>query len=257
MTDLAALAAELLPGADPAVVRAAAADRLGARAARPRAGLRRARPGDLVIVPASALAVVAPGPAEVRELAGSLAGVPISGALLVGADPAADGADEALVMLEAALAAASVPLVRLARTDAAALERSVVGFIVARGAELERQASLLEAELRRRALEGGGATALLGAVSSFLGRALALEGGRGEVLAVHAPSEVPRPPWMRRATEPPPAPGAARSARRGVSRRPRTGTRHRSRCASSCHRPPARRARCWCSGPTRRASSRG
>ena len=77
------------------------------------------------------------------------------------------------------------------RADAAALERSVVGFIVGRGAELERQAALLEAELRRRALEGGGVAGLVATVSAFLGRALALEAGRGAPIVVHAPAEAP------------------------------------------------------------------
>ena len=183
MTDLASLAAELLPGA----VWVA-----GERPGRPIAWVRvlRARvpafdalePGDLVIAPASSLAVVAPGAAELRDLVAALAAVPVSGVLLVDTEP---GAVEALT-------AAGLPAIRVERTDPIELERSVVGFIVAGGAELERQASLLEAELRRRALEGGGVAALVGAVSGFLGRALALEAGRGAALVVHAPPEAPR-----------------------------------------------------------------
>jgi purine catabolism regulator len=183
VTDLASLAAELLPGAAWAA---------GERPGRPIAWVRvlRARvpafdalePGDLVIASASALAVVAPGSGELRDLVAALAAVPVSGVLLVDTEQSA--AD--------ALAAADVPAIRIERTDPIELERSVVGFIVAGGAELERQASLLEAELRRRALEGGGVAALVGAVSSFLGRALALEAGRGAALVVHAPPEAPR-----------------------------------------------------------------
>ena len=60
---------------------------------------------------------------------------------------------------------------------------------MARGAEIERQASLLEAELRRRALEGGGISALVAIVSAFLGRALAVEARRGDPIVVHAPVE--------------------------------------------------------------------
>ena len=183
MTDLASLAAELLPGS---------AWVAGERPGRPIAWVRvlRARvpafdalePGDLVIASASALAVVASGTGELRELVAALAAVPVSGVLLVDTDPSAGDA----------LEAAGVPAIRVERTDPIELERSVVGFIVAGGAELERQASLLEAELRRRALEGGGVAALVGTVSGFLGRALALEAGRGAALVVHAPPEAPR-----------------------------------------------------------------
>ena len=183
MTDLAALAAELLPGATWVA---------GERPSRPIAWVRvlRARvpafdalePGDLVIASGSALAVVAPGEGELRELVVALAAVPVSGVVLVDAEAGA----------AAALAEAGVPAIRLERTDPIELERSVVGFIVAGGAELERQAAQLEAELRRRALEGGGVAGLVGAVSGFLGRALALEAGRGPALVVHAPADVPR-----------------------------------------------------------------
>lgn len=184
MTDLAELAAEFLPGA----VRVAGGDDPGRAIAWVR--VMRARvpafdalePGDLAIVPGSALGLVAPGPRELDELAGALAAVPVSGVLLVEADAAAG----------AAFAGVGVSTYLVAATDPASLERAVVGYIVGRGAELERQASVLEAELRRRALEGSGVAALVGVVSGFLGRALALETGRGEPIVVHAPAEAPR-----------------------------------------------------------------
>jgi purine catabolism regulator len=184
MTDLAELAAGLLPGAE----RLAPGDDPGRAIAWVR--VLRARvpafdalePGDLVIVPGSALGIVAPGPRELDELATALAAVPVSGVLLVEADGAAG----------AAFAGAGVTTYVVRDTDPSSLERAVVGYIVGRGAELERQASLLEAELRRRALQGGGAAALVGIVSGFLGRALALETGRGEPIVVHAPAEAPR-----------------------------------------------------------------
>lgn len=198
MTDLAAVAAELLPGASWIGPRRVAGAR-SAAAGRPIAWVRvlRARvpafdaldPGDLVIAPASALAVVAPGERELRELVAALAAVPVSGVLLVEGEAGAGG--PGLEAAGAALAAAAIPGLRVARTDPVALERSLVGYIVARGAELERQAALLEAELRRRALEGGGVGALVATVSSFLGRALALETRRGEPVVVHAPAEAP------------------------------------------------------------------
>lgn len=196
ITDLPALADELLPGATWVG---------GRRAGRPIAWVRvmRARvpafdaldPGDLAIVPAAALGVLAPGAAELGDLASALAGVPVSGAILVDAESPEGAAETRLrgtvVAAATAFAGAGIPTVRVGSMDPASLERSVVGFIVGRGAELERQAALLEAELRRRALEGGGAAALVALVSGFLGRALALEAGRGGAIVVHAPPEVP------------------------------------------------------------------
>lgn len=211
MTDLGVLTEELLPGAT-------RPERGGPPPDRPIAWVRvmRARvpafdalePGDLVIVPAAALAVVAPGPAELRELVAALAAVPVSGAVLVEGEPG-PGSVAPLTAAAAALRAAAIPSVRVARTDAVALERSVIGFIVERGGELERQASLLEAELRRRALEGGGINALVATVSGYLGRALALEGRRGAPIVVHAPPE---------------APGAAAEAARYEAQRGTTST---------------------------------
>jgi hypothetical protein len=190
MTDLAALAAELLPTATWIGDRAAAGARQIAwvRVLRARVPAFDALdPGDLVLAPPSALAVVAPGPAELRELIAALAAVPVSGVLVPHADGAA-GDDDGI---GATLRAAGLPGLRVDGMDVAALERSVVGFIVARGAELERQAALLEAELRRRALDGAGVTGLVAAVSAFLGRALVLEARRGEPIVVHAPSDAP------------------------------------------------------------------
>jgi hypothetical protein len=194
VTDLAALAAELLPGA----AWIGGASRGPAAAGRSIAWVRvlRARvpafdaldPGDLVIAPASSLAVIAPGERELAELVGALAAVPVSGVLLVEADATPTGSSR-LDAAAAAIDAAGISGLRLARTDPAALERSLVGFIVARGAEIERQASLLEAELRRRALEGGGIAGLVATVSAFLGRALAVEARRGDAIVVHAPAE--------------------------------------------------------------------
>ena len=210
MTDLATLADELFPGAPRTAASARAegtagdpgtdAGTTGGGAARPIAWVRVMRgrvpafdalePGDLVIVPASALRVVAPGAGELDALVAALSAVPVSGAIL--AEGEADGEGSAdLAGASATLAAAGIASVRVERDDVAALERSVVGFIVGRGAELERQASLLESELRRRALEGGGVAGLIATVSAFLGRALALEAGRGAPIVVHAPAQAP------------------------------------------------------------------
>jgi PucR-like helix-turn-helix protein len=205
MTDLAALADELFPGAARTPAAEGGARGSAHSAARQIRWVRvmRARvpafdaldPGDLVIVSAPALPIVAPGPAELDALVAALAGVPVSGAVLVEGGGDGDTTDEgvavALDRAAAALAGAGIPSVRVVRGDAADIERSAIGFIVGRGAELERQAALLEAELRRRALEGGGAAGLVATVSAFLGRALALEAGHGAPIVVHAPAEAP------------------------------------------------------------------
>jgi hypothetical protein len=183
VTDLRTLASELLPGTqvlggDPERLRAITWVRV-MRGQVP--AFDALDPGDLVIAPGPALAAAAPRRVELEALAASLAAVPVSGLLLP------DGNQETA----SAFARAGVPVVVVGRTDAAALERSVVGYIVARGAELERQAALLEAELRRRALDGAGVAGLLATVAGFLGRALALEGARGDVIAIHVPAHVP------------------------------------------------------------------
>lgn len=189
MTELAELQAELLPAARSA----------GAAAAEPRpiAWVRVLKSrvpafdaldaGDLAIVPAGPLAVIAPGADELRALADALATARVAGVLLVEGDAGAERLDA----LAARLEAGGVPGLRLGRTDPAALERAVIGFIVARGSELERQAGLLESELQRRALDGGGPAALVAAIATFLGRGVALESARGDVLAVHAPADAP------------------------------------------------------------------
>jgi hypothetical protein len=143
--------------------------------------------GDLAIVPAGPLAVIAPGADELRALADALATARVAGVLLVEGEAGAERLDA----LAARLEAGGVPGLRLGRTDPAALERAVIGFIVARGSELERQAGLLESELQRRALDGGGPAALVAAIATFLGRGVALESARGDVLAVHAPADAP------------------------------------------------------------------
>ena len=190
MTDLAALAGELLPNAAWIGDRAAAT-------ARPIAWVRvlRARvpafdgldAGDLVVAPPSALAVVAPGPAELRELISALAAVPVSGVLV----PTTEAAERRADAVADALRDAGLAGLVVTGMDAPELERSVVGFIVSRGAELERQAALLEGELRRRALDGAGVAGLVATVSAFLGRALVLEARRGEPIVVHAPPDAP------------------------------------------------------------------
>jgi purine catabolism regulator len=146
-------------------------------------------PGDVAILPATALALIAPTAADAAAIAVAVVSAGAGGALLV----EGEATDEAarLADVEAVLARDRLPAARLARTDVAALERSVVGFLVNERAELDRQASLLEARLERIALDGGGPAALVAEVAAFLGRPVALEGRGGQALAVHVPTAAP------------------------------------------------------------------
>ena len=200
MTSLAELRAELLPAARPVWPETGSP---GKAAAVPIAWVRvmKARvpafdaleAGDLAIVPAPALAVIAQGSDTVASLTEAFIAAPVAGVLLVEGEPVVEppGSPDPLDELAAALREARLPSLRLPRADSAALERSSIGFIVARGAELERQASMLETQLERLAIEGGGAPALVAAIAGFLGRAVALESARGEPLTVHAPTDAP------------------------------------------------------------------
>jgi purine catabolism regulator len=191
MTSLRELRLDLFPAARP----------IGEAAERPVAWVRvmKARvpafdalePGDLAIVPGSALAVVAPTPAELEPLVAAFATAPVSGVLLVEGESLTGSAPARLEELAAALVRAGVAGLRLAAADPTTVERSVIGAIVGRASELERQAGVLEAELERRALVGEGSAGLVAAAASFLARPLALESPRGAPLAVHAPVEAP------------------------------------------------------------------
>lgn len=200
MTDLADLRDALLPAARP-LSGAVAADVAGVFGSTPAARqiawvrVMKARvpafdalePGDLAIVPASVLDAVAPGPEDRAAIVAALAATPVSGVIVV------DGDERAEMVREVGerLAAAGIPGVQVHAADIAALERAIIGFLVGRGAELERQAGLLESELQRRALEGGGPAALVAATATFLGRPVALESAAGRPLAVHAPPTAP------------------------------------------------------------------
>ncbi|HEY0444590.1 MAG TPA: helix-turn-helix domain-containing protein [Candidatus Limnocylindrales bacterium] len=145
--------------------------------------------GDLAIVSASALAIVAPVAADIEALVDASALTRIGGLLLVDADGASPAGGSPLDTLAEAAARAGIPALRMDHADTAALERSVIGFLVNRRAELDHQAALLEARLERLAIAGSGLAGLVAAVGEVLGRAVALEGRRGEPLAVHAPAD--------------------------------------------------------------------
>jgi hypothetical protein len=188
-------------------------------------------PDDVVIVPGSALGIVAAGPTERAGLVDVLERARIAGLILVDAPgtPSGGGAgstrwtanparlapvrgggrpgpppsgsrtiatppggpDLDLAALGREAERAGLPTISVRRGDPAAIERSVIGFLVNRRAELDRQAGVLESRLARLALGDGGLAALLGAVGAFLGRAAVLEARRGDLLLAHAPADLP------------------------------------------------------------------
>ena len=144
-------------------------------------------PGDLAIIPGAALTVVAPRDAQIEELAVALARARVPAVLLVDGDTGGD----ALHVLGAAVTSAGLTALQLGRVDPVALERSVIGFLVNRRAELDRRAADLESQLARLALLGRGLDMQAATIGSFLGRAVVIEGRRGDPIAVHAPADVP------------------------------------------------------------------
>ena len=143
--------------------------------------------GDLAIIPGAALAVVAPRPAQVEDLAVALARARVPAVLLVEGETGSD----VLGALGEAVTAAGLTALRLGRLDPVALERSVIGFLVNRRAELDRRAADLESQLARLALLGSGLEVQAATIGSFLGRAVVIEGRRGDPIAVQAPADVP------------------------------------------------------------------
>ncbi len=143
--------------------------------------------GDLAVIPGAALAVVAPRPAQIEDLAVALARARVPAVLLVEGETGSDALDA----LGAVVATAGLTALRLGRVDPVALERSVIGFLVNRRAELDRRAADLEAQLARFALVGSGLDMQAATIGSFLGRAVVIEGRRGDPIAVHAPADVP------------------------------------------------------------------
>ena len=143
--------------------------------------------GDLAIIPGAALAVVAPRDAQIEELAVALARARVPAVLLVESDTGG----EALNVLGTAVTSAGLTALHLGRVDPVALERSVIGFLVNRRAELDRRAADLESQLARLALLGRGLEMQAATIGSFLGRAVVIEGRRGDPIAVHAPADVP------------------------------------------------------------------
>jgi hypothetical protein len=140
---------------------------------------------DLAIIPGPALGVVAPSPAQLDDLAAALVRARVPAVLLI----EGGSGDEALDALGAAGAAAGLTVLRMPRTDPVALERIVIGFLVNRRAELDHRAGELETELARLALLGRGVDVLAATIGTFFGRAVVIEGPRGDPIAVHAPED--------------------------------------------------------------------
>ena len=143
--------------------------------------------GDVAIIAGPALQVVAPGIGQIDELAAALARAQVPAVLLV----EGDGGGEALSALGRAAADVGLTVLNLGHADPVALERGVIGFLVNRRAQLDRRAAELEAQLASLALLGRGLDVLAGAIGSFVGRAVVIEGRRGDPIAVHAPPDLP------------------------------------------------------------------
>lgn len=225
MATLAVLLADVLPVATVAPGAASALEReVGwVRLVRARVpALDALDPGDLVLVPERALAVVAPGRDQVDGLVTALVDGGAVGAVIITAegegadDSAVDGvpardavggvgggvdarpADAAADLaaglaadLAAGLSGAGLPVAEVAGADPVAIERAVIAWLVNRRAALEARAEELERRLEAIALADGDPAALVAAIGGFLGRAVALEGRRGHPLALHAPTRPP------------------------------------------------------------------
>jgi len=189
MATLAELRTSLLPAgvaAGPAPGAAAAREIAWVRVLRSRVpALDALEEGDVVIASAAVSGVVAGSAEDAGILADALAAR--AAALLV-TGPDVEGRSSSLV---SAASARGVPVLRLPDADAAALERSVIAWLVNRRAALEEQAAALERRLEVLALGGADLVTLVAAFGAFLGRAAVLEGRRGDALAVHAPAEIP------------------------------------------------------------------
>jgi hypothetical protein len=147
--------------------------------------------GEVAIVPASALAVVAPGPAELAGLVAALVAAPVAGVVIVEGDVSGGPGQEFGARFAEAAAAAGLAALVADRVDPLGLERSAIGYLVNRRAELERQASELERQLEQLALAGRGLDSFATAIGAFLDRAVAIERRRGDALAIHAPAGLP------------------------------------------------------------------
>ncbi|HEX5012585.1 MAG TPA: helix-turn-helix domain-containing protein [Candidatus Limnocylindrales bacterium] len=143
--------------------------------------------GVLAIIPAPALAIVAPNDHDIAEVAAALARARVSAALIV----EGDGGEDGVATLTQAATEAGVTVLHAGREDPAVLERTIIGFLVDRRSEIDRRAAELEGQVTHLALLGRGLDVLAAAIGESLGRAVAIEGRRGDVIAIHAPTDLP------------------------------------------------------------------
>ncbi|HEY8438025.1 MAG TPA: hypothetical protein VIK65_05370, partial [Candidatus Limnocylindrales bacterium] len=132
--------------------------------------------GDVAIVPLAALAIVSAEDDGVAALVRAAADARIAGVITV-----ADSAGTTSAILAGLIrtaATSGVPVLDAGPVDAAAIERSAIGYLVNERGELDRQATLLESRLEHVALSGGGPDGFAAAIAGFFGRAVAIEGRR-------------------------------------------------------------------------------
>jgi len=151
------------------------------------AGFEALEPGDLAVIPGSALGGVLARPSGSDGLAAVLVRARVPGVVLVGGD----GQDGGLALLGVVAVESGLTVMRVERADPVGLERSVIGFLVNQRAGLDRQADDLQRDLARLALRGHGLDALAAAIGAALGRGVAIEGAFGDRLALHVPADRP------------------------------------------------------------------
>ena len=147
--------------------------------------------GDLALIPVVTLRAVAPDEAARREMVEFLANSNATGILAIASGVPSKEEATALQHLVAAAAVTRLPTLLVRDVEPAQLERSLIGAVVNRRAELERQTVTLERQIAALALDGQGLDALVGALAAFIGRAVALEARGGTSLAVVAPAGLP------------------------------------------------------------------
>jgi purine catabolism regulator len=142
---------------------------------------------DLAIIPGPSLALVAPADGQIEAVAQALDQAGVPAVLLIDGDVGR----ESLRRLADTLAGAGLTTLWLDEGDPLALERSVIAYLVNQRAELDRRAAELETQLARFALHGRGLDDQAAAIAAFLGRAVVIEGRRGDPIAMHAPADQP------------------------------------------------------------------
>jgi len=147
--------------------------------------------GDLALIPLATLMTSATDAPARRELIEYLVDHRATGVILLTGSGASSSERTAVGDLVNSATAMRLPCFELPNTEAAVLERTLIGAVVNRRAELERQAVALERQIAALALDGQGLDALIGALARFIGRAVALEARGGAVLAVVAPAGLP------------------------------------------------------------------